>query len=55
MTKFVERAQKSNFRSRSFSGAILLGVLPVFAISYVLLVLPFLPDDGKGRVDPVVA
>jgi exopolysaccharide production protein ExoQ len=36
-----------------FSGA-LLSIMPVFAIFYVLLVLPFLPDDGKGRVENIL-
>jgi O-antigen ligase len=57
---FVNRAEKSNSPSVGFSTAGLLAMVPVFAIFYVLLVLPFFPDDGKGRVEnilfwPVVA
>jgi exopolysaccharide production protein ExoQ len=59
MSKLIYRAEKSNVPI-GFSGATLLAIMPVFAIFYVLLVLPFLPDDGKGRVEnilfwPVVA
>jgi exopolysaccharide production protein ExoQ len=60
MPKFINRAEKPNFPSRGFPGASLLAIMPVFAIFYILLVLPFFPDDGKGRVEnilfwPVVA
>jgi O-antigen ligase len=60
MSKLIYRAAKPNGPSKVFSGAGLLAIMPVFAIFYVLLVLPFLPDDGKGRVEnilfwPVVA
>jgi O-antigen ligase len=60
MPKLISRAQKFDFPSTGFSGANLLAIAPVFAIFYALLVLPFLPDDGKGRVEnilfwPVVA
>jgi hypothetical protein len=48
------RAEKSNFPSMGFSGATLLAVIPVSAIHYVLLVLPLLPDDGKGRVENIL-
>jgi exopolysaccharide production protein ExoQ len=54
MPKFSYRAEKSNSPSIGFSGATLLAVIPVFAIFYVLLVLPFLPDDGKGRVENIL-
>jgi O-antigen ligase len=37
-----------------FSGATVLAIIPVLAIFYVLLVLPFLPDDGKGRVENIL-
>jgi exopolysaccharide production protein ExoQ len=49
MTKLIYPAEKSNFPSKGFPGATLLAAIPVFAIFYVLLVLPFFPDDGKGR------
>ena len=29
-------------------------MMPAFAIFYILLVLPFLPDDGKGRVENIL-
>jgi hypothetical protein len=32
----------------------LLAIMPVLVIFYVLLVLPFLPDDGKGRVENIL-
>jgi hypothetical protein len=54
MPKFSYRAEKSNFPSMGFSGATFLAVIPVSAILYVLLVLPFLPDDGKGRVENIL-
>jgi exopolysaccharide production protein ExoQ len=53
MPNFISRAQKSNFPSMGFSGA-LLAIMPVFAIFYVLVILPLLPDDGKGRVENVL-
>jgi exopolysaccharide production protein ExoQ len=54
MPKLIYRAAKSNFPSTGFSGASLLAIIPVLAIFYVLLVLPFLPDDGKGRVENIL-
>jgi exopolysaccharide production protein ExoQ len=54
MPKLVDRAEKSNVPSTGFPGATLLAIIPVFAIFYVLLILPFLPDDGKGRVENIL-
>jgi O-antigen ligase len=54
MPKLIYRAAKSNFPSTGFLGTSLLPIMPAFAISYVLLVLPFLPDDGKGRVENIL-
>lgn len=54
MPKFINRAEKSDLPSMGFPGATLLGYMPVLAIFYVLLVLPFLPDDGKGRVENIL-
>jgi exopolysaccharide production protein ExoQ len=51
MPKLVNRAWQLNIPSTDFSGASLLTFLPVFAIFYLLLILPFLPDDGAGRVE----
>ena len=53
MRNFIERAQKSDSAGMGFSGAAL-AVIPIFAIFYVLLILPFLPDDGKGRLENVL-
>jgi exopolysaccharide production protein ExoQ len=44
MPKFIYRAEKSDVPS---SGATLLAIMPVFAIFYVLLVLPFIPNEGE--------
>jgi len=54
MSKPIHRAAKPNVPSKGFSGAGLLAIMPVFAIFYVLLVLPFLPDDGKGRIENIL-
>ena len=53
MQKVIHRAQKSNFPSMGFSGAAL-AIIPIFAIFYILLILPFFPDDGKGRVENIL-
>lgn len=60
MPRMIDRSQESLVPSEGFSSATLLAMMPAFAIFYILLVLPFLPDDGKGRVEnilfwPVVA
>jgi exopolysaccharide production protein ExoQ len=47
--KFIYRAEEPNDPGIAFSGATLLAIIPVFAIFYVLLILPFLPDDGDGQ------
>ena len=52
MPKFF--AQKSNFPGTRSVGDTLLAVMPVFAIFYILLVLPFFPDDGKGRWENIL-
>jgi exopolysaccharide production protein ExoQ len=54
MPKFIYRAERPNFPGRGFSGAALLAIIPVSAIFYVLLVLPFLPDDGKERAENIL-
>jgi exopolysaccharide production protein ExoQ len=58
MLKSMDGAGKSTLAREN--GSTLLAMMPVLAMTYVLLVLPFLPDDGKGRVEnllfwPVVA
>jgi exopolysaccharide production protein ExoQ len=47
-------AGNSHLPSERFSSATLLAKMPAVAIFYVLLVLPFLPDDGKGRVENIM-
>ena len=47
-------AGKSHSPSEGFSSASLLARMPAFAIFYALLILPFLPDDGKGRVENIM-
>ena len=54
MLKPVSRLDSSRFPSLGFSGGTALAIIPVFGLSYVLLVLPFLPDDGKGRVENIL-
>jgi O-antigen ligase len=54
MPKLIYHAEKSNSPNMGFSGGTLLAIIPVFAIFYVLLVLPFLPDDGRGRVENIL-
>ncbi len=54
MPKFIYRAEKSNPADVSFPGSTLLTIIPVFAIFYVLLILPLLPDDGKGRWENIL-
>ena len=54
MSNLTYRVDKSNVPNASFSGASFLAFLPVFVIFYILLVLPFFPDDGKGRVENIL-
>jgi exopolysaccharide production protein ExoQ len=54
MSRPIYRAENPSFPKTGFSGATLMALIPVFAIFYVLLILPFLPDDGKGRVENIV-
>jgi exopolysaccharide production protein ExoQ len=54
MPKFIYRAEKSNFSGMGFSGATLLAIMPVFAIFYILLVLPFDPAEGTERVENIL-
>jgi exopolysaccharide production protein ExoQ len=37
-----------------FSGATLLAIMPVFAIFYILLVLPFIPTEGNERAENIL-
>jgi O-antigen ligase len=54
MPKLINPVQKSSFPSTGFSGATLLAIMPTFAIYYVLLVLPFIPGEGKERVENIL-
>jgi len=45
MPKFMSRARQSN--STDLLGATALSITPIFAVFYVLLILPFLGGDGK--------
>jgi exopolysaccharide production protein ExoQ len=54
MPKSTDRAQKTNFPGRGFSGVTLLEILPVFATFYILLILPFIPGEGKERVENIL-
>ena len=40
--------------SAGSSGGALLRFLPAFAIFYTAMILPFFPDDGKGRVENIL-
>jgi len=59
MSKLTDRTQKSNFCGIGLSCGTLLAIMPVFAIAYILLVLPFIPNDGERAENilfwPVVA
>jgi exopolysaccharide production protein ExoQ len=48
MPKFINRAQSSTFSGMGLSGG-LLAIMPLSAIAYILLVLPFIPEDGNAR------
>jgi exopolysaccharide production protein ExoQ len=54
MPKSINRAEKPDFPSMRYSGATLLAIIPVFAIFYVLLILPFIPGEGKPRVENIL-
>lgn len=54
MPKLVSYVEKSKFPTPGFFGATIMAAIPVSAIFYVLLVLPFVPDGGKGRVENIL-
>jgi exopolysaccharide production protein ExoQ len=54
MPKFIHRAEKHSFSNERSSRVTLLATMPAFAIFYILLVLPFFPDDGEGRVENIL-
>lgn len=51
MLKHTAKPEATRFPDLGFSGGTLLATIPLFALFYILLVLPFLPDDGTGRVE----
>ena len=54
MPKLISRAGKSDLPNRVLPSATLLAMMPAFAIFYILLILPFFPDDGKGRMENIL-
>jgi exopolysaccharide production protein ExoQ len=52
MPKYI--AQKLNFSGTGFPGSTLLSVIPGFSIYYILLILPFIPGEGKERVENIL-
>jgi exopolysaccharide production protein ExoQ len=54
MPKLINRAGKSDLPNQGSPSATLLAMMPAFAIFYVLLILPFFPDDGKGRIENIL-
>jgi exopolysaccharide production protein ExoQ len=53
MPKFIKGARKSDIQSMGFSGA-LLAITPVSAITYMLLVLPFIPSEQNERMENIL-
>ena len=54
MPNFIHRPDRPNSLSAGFPGAALMTIIPVFSIFYVMVILPLLPDDGKGRVENIL-
>jgi hypothetical protein len=54
MPRLVNRAGKSELPNQGSSSATLLAMMPAFAIFYILLILPFFPDDGKGQIENIL-
>jgi exopolysaccharide production protein ExoQ len=54
MSKPISRVGTGVNTNLNSGSAWLLKVAPVFAIYYILLILPFFPDDGKGRVENIL-
>src|ERR1700722_17949399 len=54
MPKLINRAEQPNFPRMGFPGANLLAFIPALAIFYVLLILPFIPGEGKARVENIL-
>ena len=49
MPKSIDRAERPDFPSTGLSGATVLAIMPVFAVFYLLLVLPFIPSNDGER------
>ncbi|MBX9651430.1 MAG: O-antigen ligase family protein [Xanthobacteraceae bacterium] len=54
MPNLINRAGKSRLAKHGSPSMTLLAIMPAFAICYILLILPFFPDDGKGRVENIL-
>jgi exopolysaccharide production protein ExoQ len=54
MPTFIRREERTVFPGASLLSAKLLAFIPVSSVFYVLLILPFFPDDGKGRFENVL-
>jgi exopolysaccharide production protein ExoQ len=53
MPKLID-SEKSGVPGEGSSTGTLLTMIPAFVICYTLLILPFFPDDGKGRVENIL-
>jgi O-antigen ligase len=54
MPKFIKRALRSNLSGMDFSGASLLSSMSGVTFFYLLLVLPFIPGEGKARWENIL-
>jgi predicted ferric reductase len=54
MPKLNSRAGKFHLPNHDASSTKLLAIMPALAIFYILLILPFFPDDGKGRIENIL-
>jgi exopolysaccharide production protein ExoQ len=54
MPKFINSAQKTGSPGMSSLGVTLLTIMPVCAIAYVLLVLPFIPSERGDRQENIL-
>jgi exopolysaccharide production protein ExoQ len=54
MPTFIRREERTVFPGASLLSAKLLAFIPVSSVFYVLLILPFFPDDGNGRFENVL-
>jgi exopolysaccharide production protein ExoQ len=54
MPKLNSRAGKAYLPNHGSPSTKWLAIMPAIAIFYILLVLPFFPDDGKGRIENIL-